>query len=189
MDVDLHTLIRGGDILQEKHKKYIIYQICKALYYLHNNDIIHRDLKPSNILVNEECDAKLCDFGLVRLLEEPDDHEIAIMTDYIATRWYRAPELLMGCHSYSKEIDIWSLGCMVGEIMRGKPMFQGTSTINQLEKILFWTGPPTNSDLKNMKVNINKSILEVLHVKRKSNRNEMLPSSDPNLMDFVSRML
>lgn len=73
MDVDLHTLIRGN-ILQDRHKKYIVYQICKAIYYLHNSDIIHRDLKPSNVLVNEECDAKLCDFGLVRLLEEPDDH-------------------------------------------------------------------------------------------------------------------
>ena len=188
MDVDLHTLIRGN-ILQDKHKKYIIYQICKALYYLHNFDIIHRDLKPSNVLVNEECDAKLCDFGLVRLLEEPDDHEIAVMTDYIATRWYRAPELLMGCHSYSKEIDIWSLGCMIGEIVRGKPMFQGTSTINQLEKILGWNGPPTNADLKNMKISINKNILDVLNVKRKANRAEMLPTDDPKLMDLVTKML
>lgn len=68
MDIDLHTLIREGNILEQKHKKYIIYQIAKAIYYLHNSDIIHRDLKPSNVLVNEDCDAKLCDFGLVRLL-------------------------------------------------------------------------------------------------------------------------
>ena len=131
----------------------------------------------------------MCDFGLVRLLEEPDDHEIAVMTDYIATRWYRAPELLMGCHSYSKEIDIWSLGCMLGEIFRGKPMFQGTSTINQLERILGWTGSPTNSQLKNMKININKGILDLLGVKRKANRQEMLPTTDHKLMDLVTKML
>ena len=111
------------------------------------------------------------------------------MTDYIATRWYRAPELLMGCHSYSKEIDIWSLGCMIGEIVRGKPMFQGTSTITQLEKILGWSGPPTNSDLKNMKIQINKNIIDVLNVKRKPNRQEMIPVNDPKLMDLISRML
>ena len=92
-------------ILQEKHKKYIIYQICKSLLYLHVNGIIHRDLKPSNILVNGECDAKLCDFGLVRLIEEDKGFakmEDIIMTDYIATRWYRAPELIMGCLCYEK---------------------------------------------------------------------------------------
>ena len=92
-------------ILQEKHKKYVIYQICKSLFYLHINGIIHRDLKPSNILVNGECDAKLCDFGLVRLLEQSKGYakmEDIIMTDYIATRWYRAPELLMGCMNYEK---------------------------------------------------------------------------------------
>ena len=66
------------------------------------------------------------------------------MTDYIATRWYRAPELLLGCHQYSKEIDIWSFGCMMGEIMKGKPLFPGNSTLNQLERILAWTGPPTS---------------------------------------------
>lgn len=78
-------------VLDQMHKKYIVYQLACGLKYLHSAGVLHRDLKPSNVLVNEDCDAKLCDFGLVRLLEEPDDHEIAVMTDYIATRWYRAP--------------------------------------------------------------------------------------------------
>lgn len=68
MDIDLFTLIREG-ILEEKHKKWILYQIVKAMYYLHSAGLIHRDLKPSNILVNENCDVKLCDFGLVRSLD------------------------------------------------------------------------------------------------------------------------
>lgn len=89
MDIDLFTLIREN-ILEEKHKKWILYQICKAMFYLHSAGLIHRDLKPSNILVNENCDAKLCDFGLVRSLDEQDDKD-NILTEYIATRWYRAP--------------------------------------------------------------------------------------------------
>lgn len=89
MDIDLFTLIREN-ILEEKHKKWILYQICKAMFYLHSAGLIHRDLKPSNILVNENCDAKLCDFGLVRSLDEQDEND-NILTEYIATRWYRAP--------------------------------------------------------------------------------------------------
>ncbi len=89
-------------------------------------------MKPSNVLINENCDAKLCDFGLVRLMEEPNDQELVIMTDYIATRWYRAPELLLGCKDYNKEVDIWAFGCLIGEIFNGKALFPGTSTINQI---------------------------------------------------------
>ena len=71
MDIDLHTLIREdgrSTQLQERHKQFIIYQICKAIFYMHNSNLIHRDIKPSNILINENCEAKLCDFGLVRLM-------------------------------------------------------------------------------------------------------------------------
>lgn len=153
MDIDLHTLIRENtqeQHLQEKHKQYIVYQIAKAIYFLHNSNIIHRDLKPSNILINENCDAKLCDFGLVRSLEENQSFDSAIMTEYIATRWYRAPELLLGCRDYSKEVDIWALGCLMGELFRGKAMFPGTSTANQVEKLLAWTGAPSSVELKSM---------------------------------------
>jgi mitogen-activated protein kinase 15 len=113
MDIDLYTLIREG-ILAEKHKKFILYQVAKAIYFLHSAGLIHRDIKPSNILVNESCEAKICDFGLVRSLDdEPLAIQNDILTEYIATRWYRAPELLLGSRNYSKSIDIWSFGCMV----------------------------------------------------------------------------
>ena len=64
------------------------------------------------------------------------------MTEYIATRWYRAPEILVGSAYYTKAIDVWGLGCLIGEIFKGKPIFPGTSTINQMERILAWTGFP-----------------------------------------------
>jgi mitogen-activated protein kinase 15 len=78
-------------------------------------------------------------------MEEPEDQETVVMTDYIATRWYRAPELLLGCRDYTKSVDIWALGCLIGEMYLGKAMFPGTSTINQIEKVVAWTGSPTAS--------------------------------------------
>ena len=80
---------------------------------MHTAGLIHRDLKPSNILVNESCDAKLCDFGLVRSIDDSKIDNFDILTEYIATRWYRAPEILLGSSVYSKGIDIWSFGCLI----------------------------------------------------------------------------
>jgi mitogen-activated protein kinase 15 len=103
MEADLHSLIRenGKSLnMEERHKQYIVNQVATAVYLLHSCNLIHRDLKPSNVLINESCQAKLCDFGLVRLIEEPDEQDAVVMTDYIATRWYRAPELLLGCQDY-----------------------------------------------------------------------------------------
>jgi mitogen-activated protein kinase 15 len=193
MDVDLHTLIREdgkSTNLEERHKQYIIYQIAKAIYLLHNCNLIHRDLKPSNVLINESCEAKLCDFGLVRFLEEPDDHEAVVMTDYIATRWYRAPELLLGCKDYSKQVDIWALGCLVGELFLGKAMFPGTSTSNQLEKVLAWTGAPTSAELKQVSANLNPAILQMLNHRKKINRNDFFQGKvSAGCLDLVSKML
>ena len=90
MDIDLYTLIREN-MLGEQHKRYIIYQTGKALHYLHSAELIHRDIKPSNVLVNEDCLAKICDFGLVRSIHHEGDDLPPLMTEYIATRWYRAP--------------------------------------------------------------------------------------------------
>lgn len=145
MDIDLYTLIREN-ILSDRHKRYIIYQIAKAFFYLHTADLIHRDIKPSNILVNENCQAKVCDFGLVRSIDDEEDLP-SIMTEYIATRWYRAPEILLGSKKYSKAIDVWSFGCLLGELLRGRPFFPGNSTLNQIERVLTWTGPPSLADI------------------------------------------
>jgi mitogen-activated protein kinase 15 len=115
---------------------------------LHSGGLIHRDLKPSNILVNEACEAKLCDFGLVRSVDDVNNNDkFNMLTEYIATRWYRAPEILLASCRYSKEVDIWGFGCLAAEMAKGKPLFPGTSTINQLERVIMWTGQPTQSDI------------------------------------------
>lgn len=83
------------------------------MHYLHTAELIHRDIKPSNVLVNEDCHAKLCDFGLIRSVDDEDEEVAPVLTEYIATRWYRAPEILLGSKKYSKAADVWSFGCML----------------------------------------------------------------------------
>lgn len=90
-----------------------MYQIVMGIHYLHNSKLMHRDLKPSNILVNSDCTAKICDFGLVRFLGS-DIVNFNTLTEGVATRWYRAPEILLGSNSYDTQADIWSLGCILG---------------------------------------------------------------------------
>jgi len=95
MDTDLHAVIRAN-ILEPIHKQYIIYQLLKSLKYLHSASILHRDLKPSNLLLNAECHMKVADFGLARSLVHASTEAQPLVTDYVATRWYRAPEILLG---------------------------------------------------------------------------------------------
>ena len=151
METDLHAVIRAN-ILEEVHKQYIMYQAFKALYYMHSAKLVHRDMKPSNLLLNSECLMKVADFGLARsLVEEADSDGVTVlnaMTDYVATRWYRAPEILLGSDSYGTAVDLWSLGCIFGEMLGGKPVFPGTSTLNQLEKLGEVLGMPTAPDIE-----------------------------------------
>ena len=106
-----------------------MYQLLRGLKYVHSAGILHRDLKPSNLLLNENCDLQICDFGLARA-QVHDDEEIpvtptAILTDYITTRWYRAPEVMTSWTDYTTSIDVWAVGCIFAEMLRGKPLFPG----------------------------------------------------------------
>jgi serine/threonine protein kinase len=109
----MHRVIRTQD-LSDDHAQYFVYQTLRALKALHSADVIHRDLKPSNLLLNANCDLKVCDFGLARSVKtaEPSGTETGFMTEYVATRWYRAPEIMLTFKQYTKAIDIWSVGCM-----------------------------------------------------------------------------
>ena len=167
METDLHAVIRAN-ILEEIHKQYIMYQSFKALMYMHSAQLVHRDMKPSNLLLNSECLMKVADFGLARsLLSTKGDFDPAsegpntkmpdnpyyiddnpIMTDYVATRWYRAPEILVGSLTYGTAVDQWSLGCIFGEMLGGKPVFPGSSTLNQIEKVGEVIGAPSGDAVR-----------------------------------------
>ncbi|XP_053392871.1 cyclin-dependent kinase-like 2 isoform X4 [Mercenaria mercenaria] len=118
--------------LDETTCRKILWQVLKGIEFCHANHIIHRDIKPENILVSKNGVVKLCDFGFARTLAQPGE----IYTDYVATRWYRAPELLVGDTKYGKAVDIWAVGCLLVEMLTGEPLFPGDSDIDQLYHIV-----------------------------------------------------
>ncbi|XP_034256873.1 putative glycogen synthase kinase-3 homolog [Thrips palmi] len=109
-----------------------IFQVLRAVEFCHANNIVHRDVKPENVLVSRLGVVKLCDFGFARLLASPGK----TYTDYVATRWYRAPELLVGDNKYGKAVDVWAVGCLFSEMLSGDPLFPGQSDIDQLFQII-----------------------------------------------------
>ncbi|KAL0484286.1 mitogen-activated protein kinase [Acrasis kona] len=134
MEADLRDFLVTDQQLSDRHIQYLMFQILSAISYVHRADILHRDLKPENILVNTSCEVKICDFGLARGMNF--DQDATMSTNYVQTRWYRAPELLLNNHTVSKAIDIWSIGCVMAELMGSGILFKGSSPINQLEQIL-----------------------------------------------------
>lgn len=145
MDTDLCKIIKTNQELSDDHYKFIIYQILRALLFLHSGNVIHRDIKPSNILINEDCIIKLCDFGLSRNLESGDQ---LALTEYVVTRFYRAPEVMLCSHQYSKSIDIWSAGCTFAEMINRKYLFPGDNYLNQIKLILDVLGSPSENDME-----------------------------------------
>ena len=143
----IHSLQLQGRTLEPIQRKYITLQILSSINYLHLSGLVHRDIKPSNVLINTSCEVKVCDFGLVRMLTQSEkDEKEEVFTEYVASRWYRAPEVMInGNNSCSPSIDIWSVGCILAELVLNQPLFPGKSTIDQLEKIFAVIGMPTYS--------------------------------------------
>ncbi|KAL8146201.1 mitogen-activated protein kinase homolog NTF6-like isoform X1 [Apium graveolens] len=184
MDTDLHQVIRSSQALTEDHCQYFLYQLLRGLKYIHSANVLHRDLKPSNLLLNSNCDLKICDFGLARTTSETD-----FMTEYVVTRWYRAPELLLNCSEYTAAIDIWSVGCILMEIIKREPLFPGKDYVEQLLLINELLGSPEDSDLGFLRSNnARKYIKQLPHVPKKSFA-EKFPDVSPVAIDLAEQML
>ena len=171
MEADLFNVIRAN-ILQDIHKKFIIYQILKALKFIHSADIIHRDLKPSNIFINSDCHVKLGDFGLARTVDR-NPHMGGLVTEYVATRWYRAPEMILSGHKYGKTIDMWSVGCILYELLVGTPILPGKSTKDMIKMMFGVTGFPDRKEYNEVKmlckIQIDYDDLSQEKIKKKKN--------------------
>ena len=133
----LEVLEESPNGLSPKLIRSLVYQMCKAVSYLHKNNMIHRDVKPENLLIDENFNLKLCDFGFARKVKlNKNNNNIDTMTDYVATRWYRSPELLLSGGIYGPEVDYWAIGCIMGELADGNPMFPGEDEVDQLDCII-----------------------------------------------------
>jgi len=190
METDLHAVIRAN-ILEPVHKQFIVYQTLKALLYCHSGDLVHRDLKPSNLLLNEECLLKVADFGLARSLTamQASEESASVLTDYVATRWYRAPEILLGSTCYTKAVDMWAVGCIIAEMFIGKPLIPGTSTMNQLERTLEVTGMPDAADITAIKSSFAATMLGSLTAKPMMDLQKLMKDAPPEAVDLVRQLM
>ncbi|KTF85551.1 hypothetical protein cypCar_00019173 [Cyprinus carpio] len=214
METDLYKLLKTQQ-LSNDHVCYFLYQILRGLKYIHSANVLHRDLKPSNLLINTTCDLKICDFGLARIADPEHDHT-GFLTEYVATRWYRAPEIMLNSKAcpcvcvvsiqhinlthvltfsllifqgYTKSIDMWSVGCILAEMLSNRPIFPGKHYLDQLNHILGILGSPTQDDLNciiNMKA---RNYLQALPQKPKIPWNKLFPKADNKALDLLDRML
>jgi len=189
-DVYLVTPLMGADLnsvgkvqrLSDDHVQFLIYQVLRGLKYVHSAGIIHRDLKPSNIAVNEDCELKILDFGLARMTDDS-------MTGYVATRWYRAPEIMLNWMHYNQTVDIWSVGCIMAELLTSKVLFPGGDHIDQLTKIMQLVGKPSPEFLSKITSANAVSYINSMPEYKKKPFLEIFIGANPLAIDLLEKML
>ncbi|KAJ3759601.1 putative MAP kinase [Lentinula raphanica] len=195
MQTDLHRVIRT-QCLTDDHCKYFIYQTLRALKTIHGANIVHRDIKPANLLVNDNCDLKVCDFGFARSMSTCERigkgsgvDSPGAMTEYVATRWYRAPENMLSNRTYTKAIDIWAVGCILAELLSGRPLFPGRDYVHQVDLILDVLGSPTAEEYSTITSRRAREYMRILPLKRPKPFSSLFPNASEDAIDFLNRTL
>ncbi|BCS29385.1 mitogen-activated protein kinase mpkC [Aspergillus puulaauensis] len=181
LPTDLHRLLSSRQ-LEGTFIQYFSYQILRGLKYIHSAGVIHRDLKPGNILINENCDLKICDFGLARL-QEPQ------MTGYVSTRYYRAPEIMLSWQRYGHKVDLWSVGCIVAEMFLGRPLFPGTDHINQFYLITDLLGNPPDEVVDRITTTNTRRMVKSMAKKSPRSLKEVFPGAEDEAINFLENLL
>eukprot|EP00053_Salpingoeca_punica_P015493 m.143016 g.143016 ORF g.143016 m.143016 type:complete len:376 (+) comp16729_c1_seq1:255-1382(+) len=193
METDLNKVLkslkRTGERLSNTHTCFFTYQMLLALKYIHSANVMHRDLKPGNMLLNTtNCDLKVCDFGLARIADPSTNHS-GMLTEYVATRWYRAPEVMLNAKNYSSALDLWSVGCILAEMLNNTPLFPGKNYVDQLNKIFAVNGTPGPEDLRWITTDRPREYVLRQPFRPKVDLAAMFPGADPNALDLLSKML
>ncbi|KAL4925730.1 kinase-like domain-containing protein [Aspergillus undulatus] len=181
LGTDLHRLLSAKP-LEGKFVQYFTYQILRGLKYIHSAGVIHRDLKPGNLLINENCDLKICDFGLARL-HEPQ------MTGYVSTRYYRAPEIMLTWQRYGHQVDLWSAGCIVAEMLLGRPLFPGTDHINQFLLIIDLLGNPPDEVVDRITTKNTRRMVTSLGKRNPRPLKEVIPGAEDEAINLLEKLL
>ncbi|CAA3025235.1 mitogen-activated kinase 9-like [Olea europaea subsp. europaea] len=189
MESDLHQVIKANDDLSPEHYQFFLYQLLRGLKYIHAANVFHRDLKPKNILANADCKLKICDFGLARVSFN-DAPSAIFWTDYVATRWYRAPELCGSFFSkYTPAIDIWSIGCIFAEMLTGKPLFPGKNVVHQLDLMTDFLGTPPPESIARIRNEKARRYLSSMRKKQPFPFTQKFPNVDPLALRLLERLL
>ena len=212
METDLHRVIYSRQELTDEHIQYFIYQILRGTLYFHSANVIHRDLKPANILANKNCDLKICDFGLdhgkikdddksvLDLIQNPSlpieysnnviyDDSKRELNDRNISRWYRAPEAILSPDDYKKPVDIWSIGCILAELLGRQPLFPADNNLDELQKIISVLGSPSESDIEYITDPKIKNFVNRLAKRTKQSFNLMFSNANPVALDLLGKML
>lgn len=189
MQSDLHRIIYSDNDLTEDHIAFVIYQILCGLKYIHSAKVIHRDLKPGNILINANCQVKICDLGLSRGVHVDEDEEDIDLTEYVVTRWYRAPEVMVSAQKYDYAIDVWAVGCILGELFNREPLFQGENYVDQLNVIFSVIGTPSEEDMACVYNREALSFIKKLKRREPKSMSTLFPKASSRAHDFLSKIL
>ena len=221
LETDMQRVISSRQVLSEDHIKYFVYQLLRGVKGLHSAGVIHRDLKPSNLLLNADCDLKVCDLGLARGItrsergsaadltprksassktgqdggtgvaeeEEPDQTGSELLTEYVVTRWYRAPEIMLSCSEYTRAVDMWAVGCIITELYLRKTLFPGKDYIHQLRLIADVCGTPPDEELNFVKSKKARRFMSDMRRREPRDFRELLPTASAEAIDMITRLL
>merc|ERR1712060_778809 len=181
MEMNLAKVIRSVK-LTNRHFQFLVYQMFRGLKYIHSAGVIHRDLKPANLLINgADCNLKITDFGLSRGVCKEEDCNL---TEYVVTRWYRAPEVMCSAKQYDEKVDVWSVGCIFAELLLRKPIFPGGNHIEQLKIIFAILGTPEAGNLDWIKTPEAKHWVERMQASRGRNLSKIFHEASPEALDL-----
>lgn len=212
METDLHRVIYSRQELSDEHIQYFIYQILRGVLFLHSAEVVHRDLRPANILANKNCDLKICDLGMDHGVFKDDDNSVQKLidnpnlnielssemiyddskkdlTEKVIARWYRAPECILSPNTYTKAVDIWSIGCIFAELLGRQPLFPGDNYLDQIQKIISVLGSPSESDLEFITKGNIKDFVNRLAKRTSQSFSIMFRNANPVAIDLLEKML
>jgi len=189
MDIDLKNVIYSEQDLTIEHIKKISYQIITGIEYIHRKGVMHRDIKPANILVNKDCNVKLCDFGMAKVNLQNSEFEgrnFPMNSCNVTTRWYRAPEVLFGFEDYTESIDIWSFGCVLAEMLTRQPFMRGKTDLEQVGLIADLIGHPPREILTRLNPGLQDFFEEQINMPK--NFKKMFVMLEKDGIDLLQRI-
>lgn len=184
----IKALRAQGRRIPAEHTCFWTYQLLRGLKYMHSAAVLHRDLKPQNILLNSNstCDLVVCDFGLSRVLDPAHPPRLS---EFVVTRWYRAPEVTLTLNQYSSKMDLWSVGCILAEMLGGRPLFPGTNAIDQMQRILTVIGSPAEEDLAWIASESTREYMRSQPQRPPTDLAAIFPDADPLALGLLAALL